>query len=188
MALTPEVNIYQKVLDLTTVRQQLIGNNISNANTPNYKRTDMSFAETLELMAQRAEDVEKNAPPDLMTAEMIAADLSRGTELTFLKGQGSPDMGVEFTKSSLLFDLSWYKQQGLDPSLIGRDKNLSQSDVISNTNPIIFKTKGAERLDGNNVNVDLEVAEMIKNSSYYNMLTSIVSGEFRIYRTIITAR
>ena len=48
MTFTPEVTLGQKVLDLTTQRHQLIANNIANINTPKYKRTDLSFAATLE--------------------------------------------------------------------------------------------------------------------------------------------
>jgi flagellar basal body rod protein FlgB len=60
--------------------------------------------------------------------------------------------------------------------------------MISDVKPVMIKTKNSERLDGNNVSVDLEVAEMIKNTSYYNLLVSVVSGDFRVYRTIISAR
>ncbi len=190
MTYTPETILGKKVLDLTTMRHQIISNNISNSNTPNYKRADLSFAETLSQMSEKTKGIkatEINTPPDLLTEKLIASDLSRGRELAFIHGKGDGDMGVEFSKGSITFDYQWFKN-GSDMGFNFGTKNLSESDVINETSPILIKTKNSERLDGNNVNVDLEVAEMIKNTSYYNMITSIVSGDFRIYRTIISAR
>lgn len=187
MTFTPEVVLGRKVLDLTTQRHQTIANNISNANTPNYKRTDLSFAETLESMSERTKEVETNTPPDLMTRDLVYADLSRGKKLTYLNGDSGGDLGVEFARSGMGFDYEWYKQ-GAEIFHAPREKNPTAADIINETDPIRIKTKNSERLDGNNVNVDLEVSEMIKNTSYYNMLTSIVSGDFRMYRTIISAR
>ncbi len=187
MTFTPEVVLGKKVLDLTTQRHQIIANNISNANTPKYKRTDLSFAETLESIAEKTKDIEINTPPDLMTREMVYADLSRGKKLTYLNGDSGGDLGVEYARGAMGFDYEWYKQ-GAEIFHSPKDKNTTASDIINEAEPIIIKTKNSERLDENNVNVDLEVAEMIKNTSFYNMLTSMVSGDFRMYRTIISAR
>jgi len=187
MTFTPETVLGKKVLDLTTLRHQLIANNIANANTPNFKRTDVSFAETLENLGDRKRGIEVNTPPDLLMRDQVADDISKGKKLTYLHGDGEGDLGVDFARGSLSFDSSWFTQ-GADSQIYPKDRNLNTSEVISDLEPIMVKTKNSERLDGNNVNVDLEIAEMIKNTSYYNMLTSIVSGDFRIYRTIISAR
>ncbi|MFN4151419.1 MAG: flagellar basal body rod protein FlgB [Candidatus Sericytochromatia bacterium] len=187
MTYTPEVTLSQKVLDLTTTRHQLIANNIANANTPNYKKTDLSFSETLELMAERTKSVEVNTPSDLFDGSVVAADLSRGKKLTYLNAESNGDLGIDFARGDLGFEYQWFKM-GSEMSGSTRVKNPTKAEVISETEPIIIDTSNSERLDGNNVNVDLEVSEMIKNTSYYNMLTSIVSGDFRIYRTIISAR
>lgn len=187
MTFTPETVLGKKVLDLTTFRHQLIANNISNANTPKFKRTDVSFAQTLENLADKKKGIEVNTPPDLLMRDQVASDVSRGKKLTYLHGDGNGDMGIDFAKSSLSFDSQWY-EHGQDISMYPKDRNLTTSEVVDELDPIMIKTKNSERLDGNNVNVDLEIAEMIKNTSYYNMLTSIVSGDFRIYRTIISAR
>ena len=187
MTFTPETVLGKKVLDLTTLRHQLIANNISNANTPNFKRTDVSFAETLENLGDRKRGIEVNTPPDLLMREQVAGDVSKGKRLTYLTGQSEGDLGIDFARGSLSFDSTWFKQ-GNDLPNYPKDRNLTAAEVMDDLEPIMVKTKNSERLDGNNVNVDLEIAEMIKNTSYYNMLTSIVSGDFRIYRTIISAR
>jgi flagellar basal-body rod protein FlgB len=187
MTYTPEVLLTQKVLDLTTTRHQLIANNIANANTPRFKKTDLSFSETLEVMGERVKSVEVNTPTDLIDGNTIASDLSRGKRLTYLNGNGNGDLGVDYTRSSLNFDYQWF-QQGSEMLGATKVKNPTKAEIIAETEPIIMESKSSERLDGNNVNVDLEISEMIKNTSYYNMLTSIVSGDFRVYRSIISAR
>jgi flagellar basal body rod protein FlgB len=187
MTFTPETVLGKKVLDLTTLRHQLIANNIANANTPNFKRTDVSFAETLENIGDRKRGMQINTPPDLLLKDVVASDLSRGKRLTYLTGGSEGDLGIDFARGSLSFDSNWYKQ-GVDVSNFPSERNPNTSEVLEDLDPVLVKTKNSERLDGNNVNVDLEIAEMIKNTSYYNMLTSIVSGDFRIYRTIISAR
>ncbi|MFN8674063.1 MAG: flagellar basal body protein [Candidatus Sericytochromatia bacterium] len=185
MTFTVDTTLGQKVLDLATQRHQMIANNIANANTPNYKKKDLSFAQTLELMAERTKAIEVNTPPDLMLS--VGEDLSRGKKLTYLHGNNEGDMGVGFSRSSMMFDYDWFKQ-GAEIDITPKVKNQTKSDAINETEAILVDTKNSERLDGNNVNVDLEIAEMIKNTSFYNMLTSIVSGDFRVYRTIISAR
>lgn len=186
MGYTQEVMMGQKVLDLATQRHQIIANNMANANTPNFKKTDLSFSETLELMAEKMKSVEVNSPADLLE-NTVAADLSRGKRLTYLSARSDGDLGVDYAKENLSFDYEWYKM-GSEFSGGTKVKNPTKTDMVQDTEAILVETKNSERLDGNNVNVDLEIAEMIKNTSYYNTLTSIVAGDFRIYRTIISAR
>lgn len=185
MTFTVDTTLGQKVLDLTTQRHQMIANNIANANTPNFKKKDLSFAQTLELMAERSKAIEVNTPPDLMVSGSV--DMSKGKSLTFSHSNDEGDMGVSFARDNLAYDFNWAKQ-GSEMDLTPKTKNQTKSDVINETDAILIDTKNSERLDGNNVNVDLEVAEMIKNTSFYNMLSSIVAGDFRVYRQIISAR
>jgi len=42
-----DVNIYKKALDASWLRNKAISNNISNVNTPNYKRQEVKFDEVL---------------------------------------------------------------------------------------------------------------------------------------------
>jgi len=187
MSLFPEIAKNLKVLDLTTLRHQMIANNIANANTPNYKKSDLSFAETLQEISDKTGSIEKNTPPDLITAD-LESELGKGKELASLYSKSdSDDSGVNFAKDSLLFDYKSYEFGGIS-SPYQRTKNDSVQDALDGVSPIIIKTKNSERLDGNNVNVDLEIAEMIKNTSFYNVLTSSLSSKFRLYKSIISAR
>lgn len=42
------MNVLERAMDINWLRQQLIANNIANANAPHYKRQDIDFRKTLE--------------------------------------------------------------------------------------------------------------------------------------------
>jgi len=55
------IDLLHRAMDTSTVRRQVIANNLANADTPNFKRTDVNFESEL----KRALDSE-NARPALM--------------------------------------------------------------------------------------------------------------------------
>ena len=60
------MNILEKNMDVSLLRREVISNNIANAETPNYKRSDVNFEAEL----GRALDSEKNTGiPNKMTHE-----------------------------------------------------------------------------------------------------------------------
>ncbi len=60
---TRSIDIMQRAMSASSLRSQLINNNIANATTPNYKRQDVTFQAELE----RAVRSEKEAPGVQMT-------------------------------------------------------------------------------------------------------------------------
>jgi len=52
------IDLLHRAMDASTVRRQVIANNLANANVPNYKRTDVNFESEL----KRALDSEKRRP------------------------------------------------------------------------------------------------------------------------------
>lgn len=53
--------------------------------------------------------------------------------------------------------------------------------------PRVLEESGfAHRIDGNNVNIDTEAAELAKNNIMYNALINQVIGEFEKIKTVIT--
>lgn len=44
---TPNLNVLQKGLDATSLRQRVLANNIANVDTPDFKRSDVDFAAVL---------------------------------------------------------------------------------------------------------------------------------------------
>lgn len=120
--------ILSKALEGTWLRHQAITNNIANANTPNYKKIDVSF-----------EDV--------------------------------------------LFDkINNRKLQLRNTNL----KHISKSNDIEDLKPKIKRLEGySTRKDGNNVNIDVENANLAKNAIMYNALIRQISWEFERLSTII---
>jgi len=53
------VELNHKVMDYLSERQDLLSNNISNATTPNFKRSDISFKEELESQINKKNGSEK---------------------------------------------------------------------------------------------------------------------------------
>lgn len=53
------VDLMHRALDVTTVRRQVIANNLTNAETPGFKRSDVNFESSL----RRALESENNRPP-----------------------------------------------------------------------------------------------------------------------------
>ena len=53
------VDIMHRALDVSTVRRQVLSNNLTNADVPNFKRSDVNFESEL----KRALESEKRRPP-----------------------------------------------------------------------------------------------------------------------------
>jgi flagellar basal-body rod protein FlgB len=56
----------------------------------------------------------------------------------------------------------------------------------TNTMKLTRETGTIQRNDGNNVDVELETAEMVKNALYYNAIISRASGHIRNLRMVIS--
>lgn len=113
------IDLFNKSLSASWMRNKAISNNIANVNTPNYKREDVSF-----------EDV-----------------LKRSLDKNSIKLQTSDSRHINFT---------------------------------SNLTPIYTKDSDtAFRKDGNNVNIDTEMAKLAENQIKYNALTRQLNDTFK---------
>lgn len=72
-------------------------------------------------------------------------------------------------------------------SELTHEKHIPVGSVnINDVNPIITKdTSSKYRKDGNNVNIDVEMADLSKNSMEYYMLKEMVAGNFRKLKLVI---
>ncbi|WP_425449198.1 flagellar basal body rod protein FlgB [Dethiothermospora halolimnae] len=62
----------------------------------------------------------------------------------------------------------------------------TKNPSVSEIEPVIEKDESTSaRRDGNNVNIDVENANMAKNTLYYNSLIKQVSGELSKIKTVI---
>lgn len=67
------------------------------------------------------------------------------------------------------------------------DRHIDIPKVGSRKAPYIDKDRSfSTRIDGNNVNADLEMADLVKNSINYNAVTQQISNSFRSLKTAIT--
>ncbi len=108
--LNSNVDIFEKALDASWLRNEIISGNIANADTPMYKRKDVEF-------------------------EKILADAVNSKNKK--------------------------KLENVKPRIVVKNDNLQT------------------RIDENNVDIDVEMVEMVKNSIRYNTLISQVSHEFK---------
>jgi flagellar basal-body rod protein FlgB len=89
-----------------------------------------------------------------------------------------------FKSSSVEFEDLY--QQSLEDQADGFKLKKTQSDHMDIGNPdtenvepvIVQNSDTTNRMDGNNVDIDQQMANLAKNIIYYNALTRKVSGEF----------
>lgn len=191
---SPLMTFTEKMLDVTTLRHRVIANNVANVNTPEFKRSEVSFKDALNRIKQSGKDggpfVNANKGPDI--DEQLLQNLS----LERLYQEGSryqQDLGVGHSLANTKFDMMFSEHpaagpgSSLDPRAKG-EKGQSRAEFISSVQPKIVDTQDTARQDGNNINPEIEMASMIKNTSFYNVLVSSISGEFRTLKTIISNR
>lgn len=66
-------------------------------------------------------------------------------------------------------------------------RHLQNASAGSAFQPVVYTSNEYTlRNDGNNVDIDREMARLAKNSIYYNSLVQAVSNEFRLLRMAIT--
>lgn len=130
MNINKNIDLLSKGLSAYSLRNKVISNNISNVETPNYKREDVKFEDILKKSLN-------NKP---------------------LEGYFTNGKHIKINSKNL---------DGVEPKIY-TDKN----------------TKS--RLDGNNVDIDVEMSELSKNSIKFNVVTQQLSGYFKKIKSAIT--
>jgi flagellar basal-body rod protein FlgB len=116
--ITDQMNLLTRLLDVATLRQDVIAQNVANVNTPGYSAQEVAFEDTL-----------RNA--------LTNGDASR---------------------------------------------------FVAPKPEVINSVGGRTREDGNNVDVDLEMARLQKNALYFKLYTQILANDLAQYRSAITGR
>lgn len=124
-------NTLSSALDGLSTRQQVIGHNIANAETPGYQALTVSFEGQLEKALKPA----------------------HGAQLTIT-------------------------QQGHLPS----------GDLKANGPRVVQRTGGANRLDGNNVDIDAEMTQLAETSIRYQSITQLISRKLALLKAIASGR
>ena len=113
---TDEMNLLSRLLDVASLRQDVIAQNVANVNTPGYSTQEVAFEDALRQALRQGDDGPLIAPhPEVITG-----------------------------------------------------------------------TGGMRREDGNNVDVDLEMARLQKNALYFKVYTQLLAGDLAQYRSAIT--
>lgn len=123
------INILSKALNASWKRNEVINNNIANANTPDFKRSDVAFENILK--------------------EKLSNKNIEG-----------------FTTHSNHISINNKSLNDLDYKVVKKDG---------------FST----RIDKNNVDIDVEMAERAKNEIYYNAVTSRIQSNFQKIKLVI---
>lgn len=133
---TPNLTVLNKVLDASTLKGQVIANNIANNDTPNFKRSEVIF-----------EDKLKDA-------------LASKKSYNRLRTTDEHHMQVGRSQSGL---------DGFQPD-------------VETYNNLTYRN------DGNNVDIDYEMAESGKNKILYDAVVQSMNNEFTLLRMAITGR
>ncbi|QEN03737.1 flagellar basal body rod protein FlgB [Thiospirochaeta perfilievii] len=127
------LDVLQRTMDVSLLRREVISNNIANAETPNFKRTDVTFEESL---SKALASEGKNTFKMTMTDERhIPAD--RTVDYKTIK----PRRVLDYT---------------------------TQSDS-----------------NGNNVDIEVEMMDVVKNQMRYQLLTQAVSEQFQKINMVV---
>lgn len=119
------INLYNKALDASWLKNEAITNNIANANTPNYKRETVEFEEVL--------------------------------------------------------------KRAMGPNTIQMFRTHENHMPIGGSlNPTVIKDKGTNfRKDGNNVNIDTEMAYLVENQIKFEAITKQLNSHINRLKSAI---
>ena len=117
---TSVIDVSSRAMAASTLRHEVLSNNIANVNTPNFKRSHVRFE-------------------DLLKKEL---GLDRHLPLAYR----------------------------------GKAHGVIEQENTTNM-----------RLDGNNVDIDVEMAEVAKNQLYYNVLANQLGGHISRMKSVITS-
>lgn len=128
-------NLLEKSLDATALRQKVIANNIANADTPNFKRSEVKFEQ-------------------LLQNELNARGRSR------LGGVRTHERHIPIGPISV---------SQVQPSVMMDERTIVHNNL-------------------NNVDIEVEMAQLAKNQIAYNTLIQQVNHELKQIRTAIGGR
>lgn len=126
--------VLEKAMDGSFLRQEAITNNLANVDTPDFKRTEVSFENQLR---------------------------------RFIEGDTNTDTSMQLKRTHPKHLQIPLNTPGFDP----------ETTVLEDW---------VQRNSGNNVDVDVEMAEQAKNSMYYDSVATGLNFKFRSLATVIT--
>jgi len=175
------IDLLQKGMDAAWTRNNVITNNIANAETPNFKSSSVEF-ETLfqqaindQLEAQSGIVVER-APEQNAFCETIESRYknkrTRDKHITFSKNE-------ELVKDTVKMDTDLSSKRTRESHFTFTDDTERTATSLSDVKARVLKdNKTTMRHDGNNVDVEAENVALARNIVYYYTLTEQMNSEF----------
>jgi len=126
MSMMKLMNLLEKAMSGSTARHNVISNNISNVNTPGFKRSDVDFCSVLD--------------------------------------------------------------EAMNPQLeMNTTSALHINNSIKSNKPLVIQDEQTSlRTDGNNIDIDIELATLAENNLYFNSLTHFLSSQLSLLRQSIS--
>ena len=127
------LDVLQRTMDVSLLRREVITNNIANAETPNFRRTDVNFEASL--------------------AKALATENTKTFEMTLTHEKHIPNNRV------------------VDYKTIKPRRVLDYTTQTDN--------------NGNNVDIEKEVMDVVKNQMQYQLMTQSISSQFKSVNMIV---
>lgn len=127
------LDVLQRTMDVSLLRREVISNNIANAETPNFKRTDVTFEASL-------------------------------------------------TKALNSENQSTFEMKLTDEKHISSDRPVDYK-TIKPRRVLDFQTQSDS--NGNNVDIEKEMMDVVKNQMKYQLLTQSVSKQFQKINMVV---
>lgn len=116
---------------------------------------------------------------DFIEKNMDVASLKRNVISDNIANYNTPDFKATKVSFDHLFESSG------DLSL-KQSKSNHLSGTSERKEPVLYQdTQTKERVDGNNVDLNVEMIDMIKNNGYYNKAVQAINKEFYLLKTAI---
>lgn len=106
---SPKLDLIQKTMDASMLRQEAITSNMANVDTPNYKRNEVIFEEKLKKVLQNSKTCDKlvktnvrhmDVYDDIVKMDSIEPELIKLNNLTYRNDGNNVDIDVETTQQT----------------------------------------------------------------------------------------
>ncbi|MEI7475384.1 MAG: flagellar basal body protein [bacterium] len=157
-------------MDALSARHKALAGNIANANTPGYKRVDVSFEGQLQGILSK--EYEKDD---------IKAQNSQIAMNNHYREVNATNLGLKYTPNAQTLGLDNYSNasNSINPKLL-EDNYKDFNAQIMPDNEFAM-----EKQNGNNVNIESEMIESVKTGTQYSALSQLMEKGFRGVQDVI---
>ena len=172
------IDLLQKGMDAAWLRNEVITNNIANAETPNFKSSSVAFETMFKKAIEDQAQIQSFAGDEPARQDAFSNDIpshyenkrTRDKHIVFSQNEDIVDAG-----NGLDQDFSNTRTRGSHFDFDGSNEVQNLADV----SPVVSQNDDLTmRMDGNNVDVEAENVALARNTIYYYTLTEQMNSEF----------